>query len=848
MSKVLTAIFLTALTGMLLAAPVINSLSLRSGTNLPRYNSEIVRAIYDVGNPDDTAAELTVQIVPEGSSGGALYYRSFTLPPHSSITGFIPVTFSSTGKYNYRLIQHSPSGDIEVMHGDLLLTTTRQQGQGAPSPAAQPLANEEAALDAADYLYIGVIRGTFQKTLSSLPNLGKNRALDNASRFLSYSAKSAFSPPANLAEYLQLSAVLLLAEHYDFITPLQFNALRDYVRAGGLLIVGGASPTQGLYDSPLRTLLPVTPAGVRQFEDGNVLRQAWGLPKREYQRRDENGDLIEIPGYDFQEVAVAADATVLKRLDSLPMAVIRPYGLGTVLWLAFDPVDLTDNELEIRATLWNFILRHANHIPRSRRPDTQLLLEGVQQQLLGYSIPPFRTLGIYLVVYLVCAFLLLALCARLHHPATGWGLVCLLGILMTFVIATHAHNLSADQPHRQINSIALRTWDGAPGPQIAYATLASREDTVLNLSLDNGTAFLFPSPPKPSVESTETALERSHLLVDTDGKKTALMRVNLQENRPRSANWFIASRELETPPQSALPTLEIAPDGALGIAEWTIPESLRPFNRALLLLPSAIQPLNHNGERITGIAKDTVENDTVFVQVREFLAARQLRAPAICLVAIRRETATDPEVQIDCEAGAFDTYDYLLTLVPLRLQWPVQGNTFTIPPELTWMTIDSNSYLARVWSFGKCTGLSLATVSAGDGGDQQSRRSRVPVPIAFPPTAPIGEFQSANVQFSLQENSSLVDIVTRVYSPSGDNLAEPTAITPQSSSFGADASLGLDPALARFTVTFVPVPTTSASVEDPLGQGSSSSREQAWWLNQARAALVFRRTTDTTAP
>ena len=123
------------------------------------------------------------------------------------------------------------------------------------------------------------------------------------------------------------------------------------------------------------------------------------------------------------------------------------------------------------------------------------------------------------------------------------------------------------------------------------------------------------------------------------------------------------------------------------------------------------------------------------------------------------------------------------------------------------------------------------------------------MPIAFPPTAPVGELQSANVQFSLQENSTLVDIVTRVYDASGDNAVEPTATTPQSSSFGANASLGLDPALARFTVTFVPVPTTSSSGEDSfLSQGSSSSREQTWWLNQARAALVFRRTTDTTAP
>ena len=77
--------------------------------------------IYDVANPDDTAADLTVQIVPEGSSGGALYYRSFTLPPHASITGFIPVTFSATAdRHTHSMAQHSSRKTILFFIGSSL--------------------------------------------------------------------------------------------------------------------------------------------------------------------------------------------------------------------------------------------------------------------------------------------------------------------------------------------------------------------------------------------------------------------------------------------------------------------------------------------------------------------------------------------------------------------------------------------------------------------------------------------------------------------------------------------------------------------------------------------------------
>ena len=113
MSKALTAILLAALAGSLLAAPEIFSLTLRSGSSLPRYNGEMVRAYYSLNNPDDTPADVTVQITPDGAGGGAIFYRTLTLPPHSTINGSIPIVYASASRY---IIVAAHFDNLEPLH------------------------------------------------------------------------------------------------------------------------------------------------------------------------------------------------------------------------------------------------------------------------------------------------------------------------------------------------------------------------------------------------------------------------------------------------------------------------------------------------------------------------------------------------------------------------------------------------------------------------------------------------------------------------------------------------------------------------------------------------------------
>ena len=738
-------------------------------------------------------------------------------------------------RYIYRLIQHTASGDVELLHGDQYIDTPIPS-QGGRTNAEDV---ETASFEPKDYMFIAALYSASSASeILFLPNLSKDRRLDNLARFVNFGAVGSNPPPSSLAEYQNISIVLALQDRYSEYTPLQFNALRDYVRGGGLLVICGAKPSQALYNSPLRGMLPVIPDGVCHLDDGNALRKAWGFPPREYAWRDENGDLAKVPGYDFQEVIVPEDSTILSTMDGRPMMVLRQYGLGMVLWTAFDPMEFAYYEPETSIPLWNSILRHASFVSLSRRPDSQLLLENIQNQLLGYSIPPFRTLGFYLLAYVLGAAILLAVFTRIHRPATGWGMICLLGIIMTFVIVIHAHNLSANQPDRQLNTVTIAVWDGAPGPSIHYANLASRSDISLDLQLDGATGFLFPRAEKTSVDSATTALEQNRLLVNADADTIALNRLSLQENRPRAANWQLASRELETPQKAELPTLEIAADGAMRLLEWNVPDTLCPFNRALLMLPGAMKTLSNSDTSLTGIADNAVENDTVLVQVREFLSARLLRVPAVCLVSILRKDTPGEECKIVCQGGDFSTYEYRITLIPLHLSWPTTGDTFTVPPELTWMSLDMNSTLARYWKHGKCTGLLFsATYSASDE-QRYSRRNRVPVNVELPFCIPSGTLCGANIHHGLVENSTSSDVQVCLFDQKTDQPIEPLSSSPQNSQFGEESAKAFDAANARLAVNFIPV---STSAQDDIQENAHSTREQTWWVNQVQATLVFRR-------
>ncbi len=131
----------------------------------------------------------------------------------------------------------------------------------------------------------------------------------------------------------------------------QWNALRQWVLAGGALIVPGGAGALYLQNPALQALLPVRPQGTRTVNQLSALAR-WT-------------DTRPPLGSAIITEARPHTGIVLLQQDGLPMIAIRPYGLGVVVFLAFNPLESPMREYDARARFWKRLLEHALTLPPS---------------------------------------------------------------------------------------------------------------------------------------------------------------------------------------------------------------------------------------------------------------------------------------------------------------------------------------------------------------------------------------------------------------------------------------------------------------------------------------------------
>lgn len=165
--------------------------------------------------------------------------------------------------------------------------------------------------------------------------------------------KVAYCRPELLPEQLiALSGVrvIILDAGAERLRAEQWNALRQWVMLGGLLIVPGGAGAVYLQNPTLREWLPVTPQGARTV---NQLRAL--------------GDWLR--ARPPQGAATLTQSTpragrVLLRQEGVPLVAVRAYGLGAIMFLAFNPMDAPLRDYDARARLWQRLLDQvANFAP-----------------------------------------------------------------------------------------------------------------------------------------------------------------------------------------------------------------------------------------------------------------------------------------------------------------------------------------------------------------------------------------------------------------------------------------------------------------------------------------------------
>lgn len=142
--------------------------------------------------------------------------------------------------------------------------------------------------------------------------------------------------------------VFILGPGAERLSESQYRALRLWVLMGGLLVVPGGSAALYLQNPALTLLLPIRHPVVKEVKGLPSLGSFTGI-------EPPSGRVILTQGTPLPT------ARVWLQEGGIPLMVFQPYGLGGVLFLAFNPWDQPFRSWKGNAALWSKLLERGRH-------------------------------------------------------------------------------------------------------------------------------------------------------------------------------------------------------------------------------------------------------------------------------------------------------------------------------------------------------------------------------------------------------------------------------------------------------------------------------------------------------
>lgn len=265
------------------------------------------------------------------------------------------------------------------------------------------------------------------------------------------------SLPDDPQAYAMVDAVALAGMPLETLTATQLQALRDYVRSGGLLIVTGGNPV------PLRSafysgMLPIQPDGSLVVPNLGPLAQRYRAPLKL------NGGVTLVAG------TLAPGSSVLMQ-DSAghPLLADRAFGAGIVVQTAFDYMDPAIIAWPGAAPFWRDLLSCGpsqvsarNLLTEARRSDGMLRLYDALAGARARAAPPFTFLIGFCIAYLILLvpvnFLVLR---KIDRREWTWLTAPTLVVLFSLVAYLYARNLKGGNLSAN-RAVVLETHAGQP--------------------------------------------------------------------------------------------------------------------------------------------------------------------------------------------------------------------------------------------------------------------------------------------------------------------------------------------------------------------------------------------------
>jgi len=132
--------------------------------------------------------------------------------------------------------------------------------------------------------------------------------------------------PDRVAGYFPLDAVFL-SEGAERLSERQIEAIKQYVLQGGRVVIPGGANAPALSSQAWRNALPISEAAPKTFASG-------------VQLVDNAGVIYSIPrAVTLMVGSPTTGSLVAQRTKGVAAAVVRPIGLGSVIFLAYNPFE-----------------------------------------------------------------------------------------------------------------------------------------------------------------------------------------------------------------------------------------------------------------------------------------------------------------------------------------------------------------------------------------------------------------------------------------------------------------------------------------------------------------------------
>ncbi len=200
----------------------------------------------------------------------------------------------------------------------------------------------------------------------------------------------------------------------------QRKAIKDWVYAGGRLVVSGGAHSQSLVGTFVEELLPVRVSGTRVLDSISSLSRQFGSNIESAQ--------IVVASSELDEGAKA----VAVEDDGLPIIAERNAGDGKVVFLAFDYLDPALRAWDGRIKMWKSILPQP--MPEEPPIDSEIARLFASTAV---KPPPYKSVGIFLLLYILC---LGPLSYVIMRKRTGWTLPLMLSIAAVFILCSLGFN------------------------------------------------------------------------------------------------------------------------------------------------------------------------------------------------------------------------------------------------------------------------------------------------------------------------------------------------------------------------------------------------------------------------